>query len=194
MNVLGAVINVAGRVMPMAECGIDSNGECVTAKPILPPMAELLYGGLASLIIFALLYKFAWPQIKKSMEARTARIQKELDDAAADEASAIAEAAQIRQALGDIAAERARILADADAQAASVLTDGRARIAAEEADLRAKAAADIAAARGRSTDELRGEIARLSSAAVDHVVRGSLDDTTHQELIESFIARVGAGS
>ena len=34
--------------------------------------------------------------------------------------------------------------------------------------------------------------ARLSSAAVDHVVTGSLDAGTHQELIENFIARVGA--
>ena len=44
----------------------------------------------------------------------------------------------------------------------------------------------------RIGDELRAEIARLSNAAVDHVVTGSLDDSTQQELIESFIARVGA--
>jgi F-type H+-transporting ATPase subunit b len=188
MNVLGAIIR------PMAKCGVDDAGECVTSSPLLPEAAELIYGGLASLIIFFALYKFAWPQMKKALDARTARIQKELDEADAAESAATTEVVQIRQALGDIEAERARILADADAQAAAVLADGRARIEAEVADLQAKAAADIAAARGRSTDELRGEIARLSSAAVDHVVRGSLDDSTHQELIEGFIARVGAGS
>jgi F-type H+-transporting ATPase subunit b len=188
MNVLG------GFIRPMAECGIDDNGECVTTSPLAPAMAELIYGGLASLIIFFALYKFGWPLMKKALDARTARIQKELDDADAAESAATTEVAQIRQALGDIEAERARILADADAQAAAVLADGRARIEVEVADLQAKAAADIAAARGRSTDELRGEIARLSSAAVDHVVTGSLDDSTHQELIEGFIARVGAGS
>mgnify|MGYP006331935673 CR=1 FL=1 len=53
--------------------------------------------------------------------------------------------------------------------------------------------ADIASANARVGDELRAEIARLSSAAVDHVVTGSLDEATHQELIESFIANVGAG-
>lgn len=188
MNVLGSII------VPMAKCGIDENGECVTEYPFWPARAELLYGGIAALIIFALLFKFAWPQMKKSLADRTARIQKELDDAAADETAAGAEAAQIRQALGDIEAERARILAEADAQAAAVLTDGRARLEAELADLRAKAEADIASARSRSTDELRSEISRLSSAAVDHVVRGSLDEGTHQQLIESFIARVGAAS
>jgi F0F1-type ATP synthase membrane subunit b/b' len=60
------------------------------------------------------------------------------------------------------------------------------------AELEARSAAEIEAARGRVGDELRAEIARLSSAAVDHVVSGSLDDATHQELIENFISRVGA--
>ena len=46
----------------------------------------------------------------------------------------------------------------------------------------------------RAGDELRAEIARLSHAAVDHVVKGSLDDSTQQELIESFISRVGASA
>ena len=92
------------------------------------------------------------------------------------------------------AGERARILAEADAHAASIRTDGAARLAAEIADLEARAEADIVASSGRVDAELRAEIARLSSAAVDHVVTGSLDEATHQELIESFITRVGASS
>ena len=60
--------------------------------------------------------------------------------------------------------------------------------------LTAKAIADIAAAQSRTGDELRAEIARLSVAAVDHVVTGTLDDATQQQVIENFIARVGATS
>jgi F-type H+-transporting ATPase subunit b len=179
-------------IVPMAKCGADENNECVTEHWFFPARAEWLYGGLASIIIFTALYKFALPQFKKSLAERSARIQKELDDAANAKAAATAEAQQIRSAKGDIAAERARIMAQAEQQAAQVLADGRARVATELADLEAKANADIATARGRTGDELRAEIARLSNAAVDHVVTGSLDDATHQELIESFIARVGA--
>ncbi len=96
------------------------------------------------------------------------------------------------KAKGDIAGERARLLAEADIQAAALLEDGRARLAQELVELDTRATAEIAAAAGRSGDELRAEIARLSSAAVDHVVTGSLDAATHQELIENFIAGVGA--
>ena len=74
------------------------------------------------------------------------------------------------------------------------MEDGTSRLRQELADIEAKAMADIAAAQSRTGDELRAEIARLSVAAVDHVVSGSLDDATQQQLIENFIARVGAQS
>ena len=159
---------------------------------ILPEQAEYIYGGLASIIIFTLLWKFAGPQIKKGLAARTERIQTELDSSTSARKSAEEEAAGIRSALGDINAERSRILAEADAQAASLLSEGRARIEAEMRDLQAKAEADIAAATSRSSDELRAEIARLSSIAADRAVTSALNDGTKQGLVEDFISKVGA--
>jgi len=165
-----------------------------TPSKFWPEPYEILYGSIASVLIFGLLFKVAGPLVKKGMAARTAKIQAELDAGTADRAAADAEATQIVAAKGDIAAERARILADADAQAGAIREDGATRLTAEIADLEARADADIVASTGRVDAELRAEIARLSSAAVDHVVSGSLDDATHQELIESFITRVGASS
>jgi F-type H+-transporting ATPase subunit b len=192
MSVLGIIAN-SGRFLA-EEVVTDSEGNVVTHSPWLPETAEIIWGGLASLIIFWALYKYGWPPMKKFFNGRTEKIQKELDGAVADKEAAAAEAAGIREAKGDIAAERARILADAATQAEELLVDGRARLITEVADLEARSAADIASAQGRIGDELRAEIARLSSAAVDHVVSGSLDDATQQELIENFIARVGASA
>ena len=160
---------------------------------ILPEKAEIIYGGLASVIVVGALVKFAGPMIKKSFADRTSRIQKELDDAAAAKVTADSDAKNIRAALGDIASERARILAEADAQAASVLAEGRIRIAAEIAELEAKAEADINAARGRGSDELRNEITVLASRATPLVVAATLNDQAHKDLVESFISKVGAG-
>ena len=83
-------------------------------------------------------------------------------------------------------------MAEAETQAAAILADGRVRIVKEIAELEAKAVADLAAARGRSGEELRGEIARLSSAAISSAVAASLNDRAQQDLIESFIKSVGA--
>ena len=172
---------------------VDSKG-IVTHSAFLPEKSELIYGSIASVLIFVLLVKFAGPAITKGLRARTEKIQKELDSAAADKASATAEAASIRQAKGDINAERDRLLSEADAQIEQLTADFNARLDAEIADLHARAVADIATAKGRQSDELRSEISRLSSAAAERAVAESIDETTHQQLIESFIQRAGANT
>ena len=194
MSLLATATVVAGRLLPSAEeIPFDDKGY-TTIDPIFPPLKELIPGSIASIIVFTLLYKYAGPIIKKSFRDRTAGIQKQLDDSAAAKVAAEAEATRIREAKGDIDAERARLYAEADAQAEALLADGRARIDTEMADLEARAEADISAAAGRSADELRLEIARYSGAAVDRIVAGTLDDAAQQELIEGFIARVGAST
>ncbi len=160
---------------------------------LFPEIGEIIYGGLASLVIFALLYKFGWPAAKKGLEARTATIAKELEDSAQALRTAENDAASIRTALGDVAAERSRLLAEADAQAEVLLREGRARIAAEVADMESRAESEIGAARARGSDELRAEISRRAARATAEAVRAALDERTQQELIDGFIAKVGAG-
>jgi F-type H+-transporting ATPase subunit b len=194
MSVYTTATLLAGRLLPSAEeIPFDDKGY-TTIHPIFPPLKELIPGSLASIIVFTLLYKYAGPTIKKMFRDRTAGIQKRLDDAAAAKVDADAEASRIREAKGDIEAERARIHADAEAQAAALLAEGRARLEAEIADLEARADAEIAAATDRGTDELRAEIARHSTVAIDRIIADTLDDAAQQELIESFISRVGAST
>ena len=191
MNRLTSALVAGMQRFPGAEHGIDDQGY-TTHHPLWPEQAEIIYGGLASVIVIGLLIWKAGPLLKKAMAARTDKIQVELDESAAAKRDAEAEAARIRQSLGNIDAERQRVLADADAQAQALLADGRTRLDAEAAELEAKAQADIAAGAGRAGDELRGEIARLAGAAADLVVERSLDDATQQQLIEAYIAKVGA--
>jgi F-type H+-transporting ATPase subunit b len=159
---------------------------------LLPETAEIIYGGIASVIVVSLLVKFAGPIAKKALADRTSRIQSDIDNARASKSAADEEATKIRAALGDIAAERGRILGEADKQAEALLVEGRARLEAEVREMEAKAEADIAAAAARSGDELRGEIARLSARAAEQAVSSALDDRAQQDLIESFISSVGA--
>jgi F-type H+-transporting ATPase subunit b len=185
-TVVAALHQVTG-----AHHDIDDQGY-TTASPLWPEQAELIYGGIASVLVIGLLIWKAGPLVKKAMAARTDKIQGELDAAAAAQRDAEAEAERIRQSLGNIEAERQRMLADADTQAAALLADGRARLDAEVAELQAKAESDIVAGAGRAGDEMRAEIARLASTAADRVVERSLDDATQQRLIEDYISKVGA--
>jgi F-type H+-transporting ATPase subunit b len=175
------------------EVDIDDQGY-TAADPILPPVKEILIGGVASIIVFVALWKFALPAIKASLHSRTERIQADLDGAAAATADADTSAAEIRAALGDIDGERQRLFAEADMQSEAILVDGRRRLDDEIAELHARADADVATAAGRSGDELRSEIGRHAAAGLDAVVSRTLDDAAQQELIESFIQRVGAST
>jgi len=159
---------------------------------ILPETSEIIYGGISSTLVFLLLVKFAFPLAKKALQGRTEKIAKEMNDAEQMRADADTEAGDIRRAVGDIRNERARLMAEAEAQSEVLLREGRGRITTEVAELEAKAAADLVAAASRIGDELRGEIARLSSTTIDKVVRATLDDKAHQDLVESFINSVGA--
>ena len=173
----------------------SAEGEAPTFEShswILPETAEIIYGGIASVLVIGALVKFGGPMIKKSLNARTERIQADIDNARGALANAEVEAGRIRTALGDINAERARILAEADAQAASVISEGRARVKAEMAETEAKAMTDIANASGRAGDELRAEISRLSSVAIERVIANTVTDNVRQDLIENFISNVGA--
>jgi F-type H+-transporting ATPase subunit b len=156
-----------------------------------PEGYEILFGGIASVIIFTLLFWKGSPLVKTALAKRTARVQADLDAATQDEQQAVAEAARVRQAKGDIETERARILDEADARAAALLADGRARLDAEAAELEAKADADITLLGSRAVDEMRAEIARLSVLAAERIVEESLDEATQQRLIEEFITSVG---
>ena len=174
MSVLGTIIR------PMAECGIDSNGDCVTHSPILPETPEIIWGGLASLIIFAALYKFAgpadrrrrWPPAPRRSRASSTPPPRRRP-------AAQTEAGTIRQAAGDIEAERARLLADADAQAEALLAEGRARLEQEVADLDARADAEHRVGRQPCDDELRAEISRLANEATDRVLARRRDRRRH---------------
>lgn len=179
-------------MFPEVEVDTDESGY-TAADPILPPIGEIILQTIASAIIFFLLWKFAGPAIKKYYAERTARIQRELDEAEAAKAAAVAEAAQIRTSLGDIEAERSRIRAEAEAQAAALLSEGRARLEVEMSELEARAEAELATVASRSGDELRSEISRHAARAADIVVAETIDHDVQQRLIEDFISRVGAG-
>ncbi len=189
MNLLLTAVHLVAENTPKH----DDQG-ITTSSSLWPEHYETVFGTMAFVVIAGLLYKFAWPAAVKAMKQRTAKVQAALDSAEADKMSAEAESAGIRQAKGDIEGERARLISDADAQAEALLNQGRARLEAEIAEMKTTALSDIQSAYARKTDELRAEISRLSAAAVDHVVTGSLDDATQQRLIEDFIARVGAST
>ena len=161
-------------------------------SPILPAADEMVWGVLSFTVLLFLMWKFAFPAIKKGMNARTERIRGDLDAAENAKTEATTVLDGYKAQLADAKSEAGRIIEEAR-QAADVLKkDAESRLQTELADTRARASADIEAAKAQATADLRGELATLAVGAASAVVNKNLDPAAQTQLIEDYITSVGA--
>ena len=160
-------------------------------NPIIPAWDEVIWGSLSFFILLIVMWKFALPPIRRAMEARTERIQGDLDGAASARLEAEDLRTQYDARLAEANAEAARIIEEARAAAETVRQERLAAIEPEIAERRAQAEADIEAARTRAMAEVRADITSIAVGAAEQVVRASIDEATHAQLIEDYIERVG---
>lgn len=171
--------------------GLLAASEGESSNPIIPAWFEVVWGSIAFFLLLIVMWKLALPPIRRAMEARTERIQGDLDAAA----NAKTEAEELRASydarLAEANAEAARIIEEARAQAEEVRQERLAAIEPEIAERRAQAEADIEAARERAMAEVRSDITSIAVGAAEQVVLASIDEAAHAQLIEDYIERVG---
>jgi F-type H+-transporting ATPase subunit b len=163
-----------------------------STNPILPSVNELVWGALSFLILFAILAKYGYPQVKKGMDARSERIRKSLEEAegAKDEAHSILE--QYQRQLADAKNESARIIEEARQTADRLRQDLRRQAEEEVAEIKERAHQDIAAQVDRAKSDLQARVAELSIDLAEKIVERELDRDTNLALIESFIRETEA--
>jgi F-type H+-transporting ATPase subunit b len=156
-------------------------------SPILPATNELIWGALSFAILAVLLIKFAWPGLKKGLEARTERIRSDLEaaDSAKDDAQHILE--EYRAQLADAKNESGRIIEEARQAADALRRDQEQRLQTELAQMRERASADVEAAKQQAIADLRGEVATLAISAAEVIVQRNLDRPTQEQLVENYI-------
>lgn len=161
-------------------------------NPLLPETNEIIWGAVGFTVVFLFLAKFGLPAMKKSMDARAAAIQGDLD--AAEQAKVDAEAVKgdYEAKLTDAKAESARIIEEARQAADQLKADQQIRLNEELTAARASAQADIDAAKGQAMAELRGEVTDIAIGAAEAVVGANLDRNAQTQLIEDYINRVGS--
>ena len=164
---------------------------CVEApSPIIPEWDEIIWGGLAFLVLFAFMKWKGFPAVKRAMDARSEKIRADLDAADGAKADAMRTKSEYEAQLAEGKAAAAAIIDEARVQADRVAQDLQARAEADIADQRARAAADIEASRRQAIDDLRGEVAAIAVAAAERVVGASLDAEVHRALIDGYIDEV----
>lgn len=166
--------------------------DCYKApNPVLPDLAEFLWGLAAFAIVLVALIKFGFPMLRKGLADREAQIRADLEGAATAKTEAEREANEYRAALGDARGEAGQIIDEARQSADQVRRDLIARAEEDAAAIRAKAAEDANAARERALADVQAQVSELSIQLAERIVRQNLDRDTQMQLIENYINEVG---
>jgi F-type H+-transporting ATPase subunit b len=161
-------------------------------NPLLPDLAELIYGGLAFAIVFVALAKFAFPVLGRMLEERTAKIQGDLEGAERARVAAEQELAEYRSQLAGAREEASRIIEEARRTADQLRRELQARAEQEAEAIVARAQEEIRAERDRVFQELRAQVGVIAVELAGRVVGRTLDADAHQRLIEEYLDQVAA--
>lgn len=173
----------------------NSIDDCQAApSPILPELNEIIWGAVGFFIVFGAIAKFGYPAMKKGMNARTERIQGDLDAAETQRTEAGTVLAEYQAQLAEARTESARIIEEARQSADEVKANLVAKAETDAAEMRTRAAADVETAKAQAMTDLRSEVATLAIGAAEQVVGRNLDQETNTALVEAYIDQVGASS
>ena len=167
------------------------SGEGVEApNPILPATDEIIWGTVSFVVLMLIMWKFAVPAIKKTMAARSARIESDL--ASADKAKSDADTmiAEYKAKLADAQSESNRIIDEARQQADAVRKDLIARAEADASAIRAKASEDLNAQADRLKADLQAHVKGLSLDLAEKVVGANMNKETNAALVDRYIAEL----
>jgi len=186
------ISHAAEECIHLLEDGGEADDCQEAPSPIIPETSEIVWGTISFFTLLFLMWKFAYPGIKKGMEGRTNKIRENLDDAERVKAEAQSVLEEYQRQLADARNESNRIIEDARQTAEQLRRDLMQRAEAEVAELRQRSRDDIAAAMQRASADLQARVGSMAIELAEKVVEANLDRDANMRLIDGFISSVGS--
>ncbi len=163
------------------------------SEPLVPSWTEVIWGGIAFLIVFVVLWRVLLPRITKVLAERTDAIAGGIEraDRAEKEAQRLAE--QYRNQLETARHDAARMREESKEEGARIIAQMREQAQAEAARIMQTAQAQIAADRQQAVASLRAEVGTLAVELASKIVGESLADEARQSrVVDRFLAELEA--
>ena len=145
------------------------------------------------LSLLALLWKFGWPAILKTVEEREQRIQRQLEEAERANAEAARLLEEHRRAVAAARAEAQELIAKARAVAEKERQTLLAKAREEYEQLLVRARKEIDAEKEKAILALRQEAVDLTIAAASKLLEAELDTETNRRLVMEYLASLEQG-
>jgi F-type H+-transporting ATPase subunit b len=172
----------------------ESAEDVSDAKDLYPEVGELIVGLIAFAVLFFFTWKWVIPRFKQVLEERREKIQGEMERAEATRKEAEKLQAEYRTQLAGARDEANRIIEESRATADQLRRDLQAKAEEEAQGIVSRAQGEIRAERDRVFQELRAQVGSIAVEIAARVVGQSLDEKTHQRLIDEFIDDVASGA
>ncbi|MGI8940776.1 MAG: F0F1 ATP synthase subunit B [Actinomycetota bacterium] len=161
---------------------------------VLPPLAEVVGGTIAFIVVLFVLTKVAFPKLREAVEARQNEIEGNLKSAEASKTEAQGMLDDYKKQMADARSEANRVIEESRQQAEQVRKDVVAKAESDAEAIVARAQEQIEAERTRAVSELQGTISNLSIELAEKVVGRSIDASTQKDLVDAYIRDVAGMS
>ncbi|HYG70532.1 MAG TPA: F0F1 ATP synthase subunit B [Anaeromyxobacteraceae bacterium] len=151
-----------------------------------------LWTGITFLLLLAVLAKFAWGPIVKTLVERERSIREAIDTAKKERAEAEKLVAEQKDALVRAQREAAEIAKRNQQEVEKMRVELTERARKEADDLVAMARQQIAEEKAKAIAEIRGQVADLAIEAASRLVKANLDDKAQRALVEEYIRQLPA--
>ena len=160
-------------------------------NPLVPNIAEIVWGLLAFLVFFAFFLKYVVPRAQQTLHERTDRIEGELQRAHDEREEAQRLLAEYREQLGEARSEAARIRTEAQSQRQQMIDEAREEAQREAQRVSERAQEQIRSERDQAAAELRSDVGALAVDLASRVVGESLEDEERRRrTVERFLSEV----
>ncbi|MBW3605237.1 MAG: F0F1 ATP synthase subunit B [Actinobacteria bacterium] len=159
---------------------------------LLPDTAELIWGIVGFALLFALLWRVAFPSLNQMLDQRQQAIQGRLTEAEEIRTEAEELRRQYQEQLRDARSRADEIVEEAKSDAERIREQKVSDAEQEAQSIRERAREDAEAERGRLVQQLRSQVAALSVDLAGRIVHAELDEQQHRSLVDDYIDRLSS--
>ena len=142
-------------------------------------------------ILFFVLYKYAFPPILETLEARERKIKESLDQAERSRAEAERKLRDYEAKLQAASKEAEALLAAAKDRAQRLMEENEQRMMTEAERIKGDATREIDQERRRAVQEIRAQTTDLALAVAEKVIGRALNEADHRRLADDALRAVG---
>jgi F-type H+-transporting ATPase subunit b len=139
-------------------------------------------------VLSVILYFFAYKRILGVLDARSAKIKDALEEADRVRLNAQEQQAQMQRTLDEGRQEGQKVLQEARDAAERYREQQQAQARVQAEELLQRARTEIQAERDAAVEQVRSQFAGLAVTAAERIIRRSLDEATHRDLIDAVLA------